>query len=167
MPAGSEGFIFERPIMGDSGKMPATGWKVNYDFHLPARGLGQATFTATVTGADERILKRLSGSINIDREAQGVQVTRVIRQGETIGPEDIKTLARASRSFPRGAYDESKRIEGTTARVELRPGQWLTEEVVAAQNLVKRNEAVTMRLVHGPIEITTPGLTRQAAREAR
>jgi flagella basal body P-ring formation protein FlgA len=63
--------------------------------------------------------------------------------------------------LPRGSFDDSKRIEGTSARVELRPGQWLTEQMVAAQELVKRNEAVTMRLVRGPIEITTPGLTHQ------
>jgi len=162
MPAGSEGYIFENPILGDSCKLPAKGWKVRYDFHLPASGLGQATFTANVTGDDDRILKRLSGSITIDREAQGVQVTRLVRQGETIRPEDVKAMGTRLSQLPRGAYDDGKRIEGTTARAELRPGQWLTEQMVAAQDLVKRNEAVTMRLVRGPIQITTAGLTHQA-----
>jgi flagella basal body P-ring formation protein FlgA len=161
MPEGSEGFIFEKTMIPESAAPLSLDGKVRYDFRLPARGIGTATFTATVNGPDGKMLRRFSGSVTIDREAQGIQVTRVIRRGEPLGGGDIKLLGTRLSQLPRGAFDRVDRMEGTVAREELRPGQWLTEQMVQVPDVVKRGQSVKVRLVRGAIQIAAPGITRQ------
>jgi flagella basal body P-ring formation protein FlgA len=162
MPAGSEGYIFEKAALPDNLTLAPTGWKARFDFRLPARGIGTAPFSATITGQDGKILHRLSGSVQIDREAQGVQVGRVVRRGEVMRPADVKVLGARLSQLPRGVFDAVSMVEGTVARQELRPGQWLAEGMVQAPDAVKRGQAVTIQLKRGPIQITAPGVTREA-----
>ena len=161
MPEGSEGYVFEKTVLPDSATLPSPDGKVRYEFRLPARGIGAATFTATVSGPDGKMIRRFSGSVTIDREAQGIQVTRVIRRGEPLGPGDIKLLGTRLSQLPRGAFDRVDRMEGTVAREELRPGQWLTEQMLQVPDMVKRGQSVKVRLVRGPIQIAAPGIARQ------
>lgn len=161
MPQGSEGYIFEKVALPDTTSLPATGWDARFEFRLPTSGLGQAPFTATVNGADGKLIRRFSGSISIDREAEGLQVTRVVHRGESLGQGDVKAMGTRLSQLPRGSFDSMRMVEGTVARQELRPGQWLTEQIVQVPDLLKRGEAVTIHLTRGPIRITAPGITHQ------
>jgi flagella basal body P-ring formation protein FlgA len=161
MPQGSEGYIFENVILPTLNNLPAKGWKVRYDFRMPTRGIGQATFTGRILDGNERQLRSFTGSVAIDREASGAQATRVIHRGEALRPGDIQLMGTRLSQLPRGALDRIDALPGTIARSELRPGQWLTEQMVQVPQVIRQNQPVTMVVNHGPIHITAPGISQQ------
>lgn len=162
MPEGSEGFVFERATLpSDAAALPLEGCKVKYDFRLPTRGVGLATYSASVTGPDGKLRKRFTGSVTIDRMAQGVQVTRVIRRGESVSGRDVKLMGTRLSLLPRGAMSELASLEGTVAREELRPGQWLTENSLETPDVIKRGQPVKIQLRRGSIQISAQGLSKQ------
>lgn len=162
LPAGSEGFLIERATMPQNLDLPAGGWTVRYDFRMPNRGLGQAAYQAQVLDTSGAVLKRFNGSVHIDREARGLQVTRMVRKGETIQPADVAELGTRLSELPRGAMVDSSALVGNVARVELRPGAWLTDNMVQLPKVVQRGQAVAMRLSRGALKITAPAVTRAA-----
>lgn len=164
IPGNPGDFLIDHVRLPDHLDLPESGWSVKYDFRLPVRGIGNAAYVATVTSQRGEILRRFTGSVRIDRESLGVQTTRVIRAGETIRPEDLSVLDTRLSLLPRGAFDDLMPVQGTTARREIRPGQWLTESMVSAREVIRRGQAVTMRLERGPITITAPGIAAQAGR---
>ncbi|MCL5271280.1 MAG: flagellar basal body P-ring formation chaperone FlgA [bacterium] len=160
LPSGGQGCIIERAALPDKLALPDGGWSVRYDFRLPARGLGAAPYTALVTAAGGAT-QRFSGSVWIDREAEGLQVNRVIRRGEILPTDGVIALPARLSQLPRGALSRIADVGGTTAKSEIRPGQWLTDQMVESATLVRRNQAVTMRVERGPIRITAPGIAEQ------
>ena len=162
LPAGSEGFIIDKANLPPAMDLPASGWTVRYDFRMPNRGLGQTAYQAQVVDANGSIIKRFSGSVTIDREARGMQVTRMVRKGETIQPADLTELGTRLSELPRGSLVDSGAVVGTVARVELRPGTWLTDTMVHMPKVVQRGQAVSMRLSRGALKITAPAVTRSA-----
>ena len=163
LPRQGEGYIFEKVIMPGNIELPNTGWRVNYSFRMPSQGIGSTPFSAGVTDEQGKVIRRFSGSIFLDREARGVQVIHRIRQGEPIGSADMTLVEGRLSQIPRGTFDEISRVDGNLARNELRPGQWLTDHLVEIPDVVKRGQAVTMRLEHGMIKISAPGIVRQDA----
>ena len=161
LPEGSDGHVFEKVNIPDDLELPEAGWDVRFQFRLPTRGIGSAPYSALVTDSDGAIWNRFSGSVWIDREAGGVQVTRVVRRGETIGANDVSLLGTRLSELPRGAFDGETFVVGTTAQRELRPGQWLTEQMVKTPLTVRRGQVVTMCLKRGPLSITAPGIVQQ------
>lgn len=161
MPQGSEGYIFERIMLPTLSNLPPQGWRVRYDFRLPARGIGQAPFSASIIGANERVLRTFSGSVAIDREAGGVQVTHVIHRGEPVAGGDCQMLGTRLSQLPAGALDRINATQEMVARQELRPGQWLTDQMVQVPQIIKQSQPVTMLVQRGPIRIIAPGIARQ------
>jgi flagella basal body P-ring formation protein FlgA len=158
---GSEEYLLEQATIPDFLRPSDGGWTVDYEFRLPTGGVGRATYTASLHDPATGDTQRFSGTVMIDREAKGVTVTRLVRRGETIGARDVQTLAARLSQLPRGALDVVEVAIGTKARKELRPGEWLTDQVVATPDLVRRGQAVTMRLSRGSLTITAPGIVQQ------
>lgn len=162
MPEGSEGYIFEKIALPNIANLPAQGWKVAYDFRLPPRGVGPASFSGRITGAEGQTLRTFTGSVQIDREAAGVQVTRVIRRGEAIAPGDVRLMGTRLSLLPRGGLDQIDNLSGVIARQELRPGMWLTDMMIKVPEVIRQGQPVTMILMKGPIRITAPAIARKA-----
>ncbi len=162
LPDGGEGLLIDRAIVPAIPGLPPTGWSAHFDFRIPQRGLGMVPYSATITGEDGRELKRFSGSVRLDREACGVTPRRVIRRGETITADDVQAQTTRLSALERGAIDDCSLAIGTVARQELRPGRWLTEQMLEQRQVIKRGQGVTIRLARGPISITAPGITGQA-----
>lgn len=163
LPRLGEGYVFEKVMMPSNIELPSGGWQVNYTFRLPRQGLGSTPFSAGVSDGQGKMIKRFSGSVYLDREARGLQVIHRIRQGERIGHDDLVLVEGRLSQIPRGTFEDYDRIVGTMARNELRPGQWLTDRLVSTPDVVKRGQAVTMRLVRGQLKISAPGIVRQDA----
>lgn len=140
--------------------LPAEPWEAVFQFRLPQRGVGNVAFTCALTGPDQAT-QRITGSLTIDRIVTGVQTERVIRRGEPVGPGDLKTLRAKLSQLPPDAFPSVEFLDGTVARSELRPGVWLTGRMLELPTLVKSRQAVTMRLVNGPIHITAKGIAKQ------
>lgn len=162
MPQGSEGYIFEKIALPNIANLPTQGWKVTYDFRLPPRGVGPATFNGRITGAEGQTLRTFTGSVLIDREAEGVQVTRVIHRGEAIAPGDVRLMGTRLSLLPRGGLDQVDKLSGVIARQELRPGMWLTDTMVKIPEVIRQGQPVTMILMRGPIRISAPAVARKA-----
>lgn len=158
---GSDDYVLEQATLPDNIVLPAGGWSVRFDFRLPPRGIGRATYTAYLFDRASGETQRFSGTVTIDREATGLTVTRLVRRGETLGESDVQLLPTRLSLLPRGALDQIELAVGGEARRELRPGEWLTDQVLSTPNLLKRGQAVTMRLERGPLVITAPGVVQQ------
>ena len=97
----------------------------------------------------------------MDREAEGLQATRLIRRGEAIGSGDLKALPARLSQLPRNAMDGHSLGDGAVARGELRPGMWLTGDMLKVPEAVRRGQGVKIVLQRGPIRIAAPGVTTQ------
>lgn len=162
LPEGTEGVVLDKASLPSDLKLPAGGWDARFEFHVPAKGVGMVPYIASVTADDGRVLRKFSGSVRLDREARGVQVTRVIRRGETIQAGDVKGMNARLSELDRGALDAAEPVVGTVAKQEIRPGRWVTEQMIEAPKVIKRAQAVKIRLARGPISITTSGVTSEA-----
>ena len=162
LPDGGTGVILDQATLPADLKLPAEGWEARFDFRIPSRATGMIPFTGTVTAADGRLVRRFAGSVRLDRDAQGVQVTRVVRRGERIAEGDVQVMKARLGQLERGAFDDAAFVAGTVARQELRPGRWVTEQMVEVPKAVKRGQGVTVRLQRGPIQITAPGICAEA-----
>lgn len=162
LPEGTEGVVLDKASLPSDLKLPASGWDAKFDFHMPARGTGTVPYIATVTAADGKVLRKFSGGVRLDREARGVQTTRVIRRGEAIQAGDVKVMNARLSELDRGALDNADMLAGTVARQELRPGRWITEQMIEAPKVIKRGQPVTMRVARGTISITTSGIAGQS-----
>jgi len=162
LPGGGSDYIIERATLPDALDLPHEGWSVKYSFRLPANGLGATPFSGVVSDGAGTVLRRFSGSVWLDREARGIQPTRMIRRGEVLGKADVQAVDARLSALPRGALTRLELVENTVARQELRPGQWLTDAMLDVPDAVKRNHPVTIRLERGPLQITTHGVAREA-----
>jgi len=63
-----------------------------------------------------------------------------VRRGESIRPDDVRILTVRLSQLPRGALDGVDLAVGANARKELRPGEWLTDQMVRQPDLVKRGQ---------------------------
>jgi flagella basal body P-ring formation protein FlgA len=158
---GSESCLLEQPTLPAYLALPSGGFDAKFHFRLPGAGIGRATYSAALTDPRTGDQQRFSGTVVIDREASGVTVTRLVRRDETIGPDDVQVLTARLSRLPRGTLDAADQAVGTKARKELRPGEWLTEQSVTTPDLVRRGQAVTMRLNRGPLTVTAPGIVQQ------
>jgi flagella basal body P-ring formation protein FlgA len=79
-----------------------------------------------------------------------------------VNPGDARLLGTRLSQLPRGAVDQLEKVDGTIASQELRPGMWLTEQMLKIPEAVKQSQPVTMLVMHGPIRIMAPGIARQA-----
>lgn len=161
LPEGTEGVVLDKASLPSDLKLPAGGWDAKFDFRMPTRGTGTVPYVATVTAADGRVLRKFSGGVRLDREVRGVQVTRMIRRGEEITANDVRQLTGRLSEFDRGAVDDPQSVVGTVAKQEIRPGRWITEQMIEIPKIVKRGQAVTMKLARGPISIVTSGITSE------
>ncbi len=162
LPAGSEGVVLDKASLPSDLNLPSNGWDAKFEFHVPARGIGTVPYVATVTGAGGRVLRRFSGGVRLDREVRGVQVTRVIRRGEQIAEGDVKSMTGRLSELDRGAVDDPATVVGTVAKQEMRPGRWVTDQMTEVPRIVKRGQAVTLKLARGPISIVTAGIASEA-----
>lgn len=161
LPAGSDGVVLDKASLPSDLNLPAGGWDARFEFHIPTRGTGTVPYVATVTASGGRVLRKFSGGVRLDREARGVQVTRVIRRGEQIAEADVKSMTGRLSELDRGAVDDSSALVGSVAKQELRPGRWVTDQMTEVPKIVKRGQAVTLKLARGPISIVTSGITSE------
>ncbi len=160
LPGGGFGVTLERVNMKPPHEFPEGDWTVNYDLRLPAKGVGTVVFTGRIMQAGREI-KRFGGSATIDRRANGVQVRRLIRRGERIGPADLVTMPAKLTQLPNDAFQNHESLTGTAARSELRPGVWLTGRMLELPTAVRTRQLVTMRLKNGGIEVNCKGVVKQ------
>jgi flagella basal body P-ring formation protein FlgA len=153
--------ILEQATLPDDLSLPGDGWTVNFDFRLPETGVGRAFYMANARDGKTGKEQRFNGSVTIDREAEGLMVTRLTRMGDVLGAGDVQKVATRLSQLPRGAMTTLASVLGSKARQELRPGQWLTDPMLSTPDVVKRGQLVTMRLVHGPLTITGKGIVMQ------
>jgi flagella basal body P-ring formation protein FlgA len=159
---GSEEYVLDQATIPESIELPKGAWTVDYNFRLPAAGIGHATYSATLRELASGEAQRFSGTVAIDRESSGVTVTRVVRNGEILREGDVQTLKARLSQLPRGAFDSADLAVGAKARREIRPGEWLTDQHIGVPDMVKRGQGVLMRLVHGPMTISAPGIAAQS-----
>lgn len=160
LPGGGFGVTLERVRMTPPREFPQGEWTVNYDLRLPSKGVGTVVFTGRIMQAGREV-KRFGGSAMIDRRANGVQVRRLIRRGERIGPDDLITMPAKLSRLPNDAFQSHESLTGTAARSELRPGVWLTGRMLELPTVVRTRQLVTMRLKNGGIEVNCKGVVKQ------
>lgn len=160
LPGGGEGMVFGNPkLPSDLGLEPGP-WEVKFEFRTPRKGIGRAVYSASVI-QNERQVRRITGSINLDRMARGVQVRRVVRRGEKLRPGDLVALDARLSLLPKDSFASVEGLVGTAARSEIRPGTWITGRMLKMPTMVKNRQAVTVRLVNGAIRLTTKGTAKQ------
>jgi flagella basal body P-ring formation protein FlgA len=160
LPADSS-ILLEQATLPDNLSLSGEDWTVDFDFRLPESGVGRAFYTANARDGKTGKEQRFNGSVTIDREAEGLTVMRLTRLGEVLGAGDVQKVATRLSQLPRGAMTTLASVLGSKARQELRPGQWLTDQMLVTPDVVKRGQLVTMRLVHGPLTITGKGVVMQ------
>lgn len=129
LPRGGEGIVLGQLQLPNRLEVPMTAWDVRFEFRLPQQGIGRALGRGTMT-VKGKTIKQFTGSIFIDREAKGLQVNRIVRRGETIGPYDLEVLDTTLSQLPMDALTERVVTAGSRAKTELRPGAWLTGKSV-------------------------------------
>lgn len=157
LPRNGEGIVFGHLELPGRLEVPPAAWDVRFEFRLPQRGIGRVLGRGTMT-LKGKTIKRFNGSVVIDRQARGLQVNRIIRRGEAIGPYDLELFDTTLSQLPPDALTEQVIAAGSRARTELRPGVWLTGRMFELPKLVKRRQLVTLKLVNGQIEITSKGV---------
>lgn len=162
LPGESADYILERAILPEQLELPKSGWSVEYEFRMPSQGIGTVTFTGLIRTDGGRRGPRFSGSIHIDRHAQGLQVNRLIHRGEQIEEESLTIAHTRLSDLVRGALTDPEQATDTIARRELRPGQWLTAAMIEQPDVIKQGQALNMCLERGPIRITTTGVARRS-----
>lgn len=163
LPRDGKGIVFGHLELPGRLEVPQGAWDVRFEFRLPQRGIGRVLGRGTMT-LKGKTIKRFTGSVVIDRQAKGLQVNRIIRRGETIGPYDLELLDTTLSQLPTDALTEQVIAAGSRARAELRPGAWLTGRMFELPKLVKRRQLVTLKLINGQIEITSKGVAMEDGR---
>lgn len=160
IPGRDEDVVFDNLTLPQNFELPEGPWRVDFNFKLPQRGTGTVIFAGAITEAGQST-KRFTGSIVMDRMAVGVQVKRLIRRGEKVGPDDLTVLKARLGDLPSDALSKVEILIDKAARSEIRPGVWLTGKMLDLPELIKSRQSVTMKLRNGPIQITCPGMAKQ------
>jgi flagella basal body P-ring formation protein FlgA len=155
-----------REIVISNVKLPANleldseTWEATFDFRMPSRGVGTAMFSGAIV-ENGWPGQRFTGSVMLDRKTNGVQVNRLIRRGERVGPDDITVTEGYLSQIPNDAIARPDDIANAVARREIRPGAWITGRMFELPTLVRNRQIVTLKLVNGPILIEAKGVAKQ------
>jgi flagella basal body P-ring formation protein FlgA len=160
LPGGGQGVLIQRPRLPLGFEHPQAPWTAELDFKLPLKGVGAVPFAGTIR-EEGGPARRVTGLVEIDRAAMGVQARRLIRRGERIDPEDLTAFGAPLSHLPTDAVQSVESASGCAARREIRPGLWITGGMLENPKVVRRRQAVLMRLSRGPLTITTKGLAME------
>lgn len=91
------------------------------------------------------------------QEAPMAVLTRPLRRGETIEPDDVKIVRIAKSRVTAGMIAEPERLAGMAARRNLPAGRPLRERNIEAPKIVRRNKHVTIVFRFGRMHLKTMG----------
>lgn len=84
-------------------------------------------------------------------------LTRALKAGEIISPDDVMFVRVAASRVPRGSVEDADRLIGFSAKRALRAGLPLRESDVQKPLVVRKGDAVTMVFRAPGIELTSRG----------
>jgi flagella basal body P-ring formation protein FlgA len=153
--------IIEEFRVPPASTVPAGELTFKIELRLPRKGGGTATFSAipVVDGVNQRTL---FGSFRVDYQVDVLQLATAVEAGQVIGTDAIVTgQARASELDGKSVGEEQLKT-GLKAKRALRPGEPLTWEAVAREELVRRGQTVQIVAEKGALRIAAKG-TAQAS----
>jgi flagella basal body P-ring formation protein FlgA len=141
--------------------VPAGELSFKIELRLPRKGGGTATFSAipVVDGVSQRTL---FGSFRVDYQVDVLQLASSVEAGQVIGADAVVSgQARASDLDGKSVGEEQLKA-GLKAKRALQPGEPLTWEAVAREELVRRGQSVQIVAEKGAMRIAAKG-TAQAS----
>jgi flagella basal body P-ring formation protein FlgA len=101
-------------------------------------------------------------NVEIGAEAERLVITRPIRRGQAIRPDDIEATRVPIESLDETALDLMSAV-GQEASRDLQPGQVLTPSLLAARKLVERGQLLIVTHRRGGVTLRTRALSRGTA----
>ncbi|MCX7012120.1 MAG: flagellar basal body P-ring formation chaperone FlgA [Candidatus Sumerlaeota bacterium] len=142
--------------------LPRGQLKLETEFKLPQRLLGQVGFTANFL-VDGRPARRLTGILSVDMDCPAYQAIRTIPKGEPIRPEWFREVSWAQSRLPVNAVTALPPAHtDANALKNIQPGEILTEDMIDHPDVVKRNDSVLLVIQKGGLRLSATGLAKQA-----
>jgi len=142
--------------------LPKGRLKLDVEFQFPKQLLGQTSFI-TYFNVDNRLARRLNGTMTVDMAATALQAVRMVMRGERLRPEDFHQVAWSRSRLPRNALSSLPSAQtNAAAKDNIQPGEILTDGMVERPALVNRNDAVTLVIRRGPLCVTATAKAKES-----
>ncbi|HNY26266.1 MAG TPA: flagellar basal body P-ring formation chaperone FlgA [Candidatus Sumerlaeota bacterium] len=153
--------IIEEFRIPPASTVPAGELSFKIELRLPRKGGGTATFSAipVVDGVSQRTL---FGSFRVDYQVDVLQLASSVEAGQVIGTDSVVTGQARASELDGKSVGEDQLKTGLKAKRALRPGEPLTWEAVAREELVRRGQTVQIVAEKGVLRIAAKG-TAQAS----
>jgi len=134
-------------------------WRANPQY----RYIGAGGFRGTIL-VDGRQEKTLMLRATIQAYAEVAVARAELQRGRVIGPADVEMRKEALGPASEGAVRDRAALVGQVTRKSLFAGQIITQDVVEAQKVIKRNQLVAVETMLGGLLIQSQAVAMMDAR---
>lgn len=113
---------------------------------------------------DKKIVATTSVAFTVRAIAEVLTATRAIRQGEPIGPDNVRWESRDTTRIKTPITRDSGNVFGWIAKAPIAAGAVLTSTDIAPQFVVRKGETVSVTVTCGLVKLDTVGEVRQDGR---
>ena len=113
---------------------------------------------------DKKIVATTSVAFTVRAIAEVLTATRAIRQGEPIGPDNVRWESRDTTRIKAPITRDSGNVFGWIAKAPIAAGAVLTSTDIAPQFVVRKGETVSVTVTCGRVKLDTVGEVRQDGR---
>lgn len=117
--------------------------------------LGPAAYITININSNHVLQKTINAIANIEWRVPVIVATKLIRRGETISKNDIKSTVKYIRFVPQNLVVSEKQVIGATANTDIGIGEPIRSSMISLKPIIRYGDIVRVIYDNGYIKITT------------